>query len=547
MEASIKRGCFPIHPASGNTRSCEPGTSVCIVLVVAGMSLTALLRAWKAGSHPTDFQPHDFDGAWWTFNDGLHAELDRKPQAKSIELIFLGPGLQPVAEVLTCGCVAAVAAKRHLSVHVKFYDAKYIPDGRGRDVELDEAMRSLLGGQRWKAVLPAVKSFQVADHHTRLSSMLRKRATPERATVLAGFNGMRLLLPSDAHVWKAIAIHRGHSLIFHDFFSQYWKVGAAFQYKNWTVDALWARASLANYSSLAGGQRDHLLWSGNLDFALGQQQAHSIDVLRERLPMYRAQVLVQRRLVLRLASLLEPWAVLLERTIEGGEPTMRGRAANWAEDVSLGLTLEPAALLGSCSDGVHPSPASLYRAAQRSAQGLVMREDVARAIGACCRYHGIWEYMIPHEAARGQILGARNRFGWTALHMASAAGFAEAVEDLLNLGAEPMAVTTAQLTPLHVAILHGRPAAALALASAPRVAEALGRSGVKQLRRQLEAAKASAAGGREALRSECALLLRALGDDATTTNARCSAAPAFGQAVEEQAYDEGDEGEPWPP
>ena len=81
-----------------------------------------LISGWSADVAPFQsfFQHEHFGKAWKQIRADLKKQLKRKPAA--VELIFLGSGIRPIAELLT---VHRVSELTKLDIHVRFYDVQF--------------------------------------------------------------------------------------------------------------------------------------------------------------------------------------------------------------------------------------------------------------------------------------------------------------------------------------------------------------------------------------------------------------------------------------
>ena len=83
----------------------------------------------------------------------LKKQLKRKPSA--VELIFLGSGIRPIAELLT---VHRVSELTKLDIHVRFYDVQFESEV---DPRLDREERQLLGGVGLQEAVPSVATVEL--------------------------------------------------------------------------------------------------------------------------------------------------------------------------------------------------------------------------------------------------------------------------------------------------------------------------------------------------------------------------------------------------
>ena len=168
----------------------------------------------------------------------------------------------------------------------------------------------------------------------------------------------------------------------------------------------------------------------------------------------RARLVVETRLVLRAAYLLEGWAVSLAR---------------WILEAAASGSAQPGPaeeLLWSCQASLKPSAHELL--AHTRHHGHISRANVSRALGQCASHHGMWAQLAQRSAAAFALSGALpsaraningidefNRILWSPLHFAAACGSALVLEELLALSPHnPMPHNGVGLTPLHVAVVH---------------------------------------------------------------------------------------------
>ena len=480
-----------------------------------------LIAGWSADVAPFQsfFQHEHFGKAWKQIRADLKKQLKRKPAA--VELIFLGSGIRPIAELLT---VHRVSELTKLDIHVRFYDVQFESEV---DPRLDRETRQLLGGVGLQEAVPSVATVELRREHRSLADLLRRtRQDAENwATLVIGFNALNQRLPSDAKMWEALVTHRGEGLIYHDHMS--WEAPrTGSEHYGWTL-----RNKLdhyvESYERKAREQLDAQLWRGSIDGAVGMVQAQATDqMVSDGAALPTAQAAVSVRLLLRTTTLLEGWAqMLLQEIPVAGTPASRAAAAGEVgARAAAAAKEEKAALFARCDVDAGP----LLRAGDG-----VRRDDVVSAIGRCARNLNIWAQLGP-EGERNH--GQSNAHGWTPLHLAAAFGSREVVEDLLALGASATARTASGLTPLHVAIAHLRPAAVPPLAAA---------AGVDRRSTKLDAASKRAAEAASAASAEegysiryCAAMLRELDVTPKDSRARCFEA-AHALADHERDYDDG--------
>ena len=174
-----------------------------------------LVTSWSADVAPFQsfFQHEHFGKAWKQIRADLKKQLKRKPSA--VELIFLGSGIRPIAELLV---VHRVSELTKLDIHVRFYDVQFESEV---DPRLDRETRQLLGGVGLQEAVPSVATVELRREHRSLAELLRQtRQDAENwATLVIGFNALNQRLPSDAKMWEALVTHRGEGLIYHDHMS----------------------------------------------------------------------------------------------------------------------------------------------------------------------------------------------------------------------------------------------------------------------------------------------------------------------------------------
>ena len=219
---------------------------------------------------------------------------------------------------------------------------------------------------------------------------------------------------------------------------------------------------------------DAALYRGDFIQVMHLKQEESIQVLCDApnpmtndihaMSRTRASAAVSARLVLRAASLLEGWGVLLSRWVL--EAAATGNAQPGSAD----------AFFESCRPALNPSAKQLLAAVH--ATGHVSRFNVSRAIGQCAAHQDLWATLGARTATatfgHGAAVATSNgidehtRLYWTPLHFAAAFGSIDVVEGLLALHPRNVSIANgAGFSPLHVAVSHDAIGPAATLASLP--------------------------------------------------------------------------------
>ena len=195
---------------------------------------------------------------------------------------------------------------------------------------------------------------------------------------------------------------------------------------------------------------DNYLYAGDLPRALREAQKRAGAEFRSQLPDLtdaRLEASSRARSVLLMLETMEGWAVNLSRWLLEASATRR-------------TTQGPAAdMLGSCSAGLDPQlPALMARA---RASGLVHRADMVELVVQCAAHFDLLSTLV----RGGASLQEHTRYYWRPLHYAAALGSAALAQQLLDLGADPMALNGVGMSALHVAAAQASTGVAGVLAS----------------------------------------------------------------------------------
>ena len=195
---------------------------------------------------------------------------------------------------------------------------------------------------------------------------------------------------------------------------------------------------------------DNHLYAGDLPRALREAQKRAGAEFRSQvadLTDARLDASSRARSVLLLLETMEGWAVNLSRWLLEASATRR-------------TTQGPAAdMLRGCSAGLDPSlPALMARA---KASGLVRRADMVELLVQCAAHSDLLGTLVRGGAG----LQEHTRYYWHPLHYSAALGSAALAQQLLDLGADPMALNGVGMTALHVAAAQASTGVAGVLAS----------------------------------------------------------------------------------
>ena len=181
---------------------------------------------------------------------------------------------------------------------------------------------------------------------------------------------------------------------------------------------------------------DNHLYAGDLPRALKEAQKRAGAEFRSQvadLTDARLEASSRARSILLMLETMEGWAVNLSRWLLEASATRR-------------TTQGPAAdMLRGCSASLDPSlPALMARA---KASGLVRRADMVELLVQCAAHSDLLGTLVRGGAG----LQEHTRYYWRPLHYAAALGSAALAQQLLDLGADPMALNGVGMTALHVA------------------------------------------------------------------------------------------------
>ena len=195
---------------------------------------------------------------------------------------------------------------------------------------------------------------------------------------------------------------------------------------------------------------DSYLYAGDLARALTEAQKRAGAEFRSQvadLTDARLEASSRARSVLLFLETMEGWVVNLSRWLLEASATRR-------------TTQGPAAdMLRGCSAGLDPSlPALLARA---KASGLVRRADMIEMLVQCAAHSDLLGTLVRGGAG----LQEHTRYYWRPLHYAAALGSAALAQQLLDLGADPLALNGVGMTALHVAAAQASTGVASVLAS----------------------------------------------------------------------------------
>ena len=187
----------------------------------------------------------------------------------------------------------------------------------------------------------------------------------------------------------------------------------------------------ATAASTVDSRVDIALFRGDLLDAVTEYRDAAVADLRQlrKFDARRAESAVDARLVLRASVMLEGWGVKLARWVLEASATGRAQHGRASE------------LFSACASTLDPSLHVLLNRSRVS--GLVRRTDAAVAIGQCARHQRLFERLVEQSSA--QALHEFNRFYWRPIHFAAAFGSELIVQTLLELGADPIAATGAEL------------------------------------------------------------------------------------------------------
>ena len=195
---------------------------------------------------------------------------------------------------------------------------------------------------------------------------------------------------------------------------------------------------------------DNYLYAGDLARALREAQKRAGAEFRTQvadLTDTRLEASSRARSVLLMLETMEGWAVNLSRWLLEASATRR-------------TTQGPAAdMLRGCSAGLDPSLPALM--AHAKASGLVRRADMVELLVQCAAHSDLLGTLVRGGAG----LQEHTRYYWRPLHYAAALGSAALTQQLLDLGADPMALNGVGMTALHVAAAQASTGVAGVLAS----------------------------------------------------------------------------------
>ena len=195
---------------------------------------------------------------------------------------------------------------------------------------------------------------------------------------------------------------------------------------------------------------DSYLYAGDLPRTLTEAQKRAGAEFRSQvadLTDARLEASSRARSVLLFLETMEGWVVNLSRWLLEASATRR-------------TTQGPAAdMLRGCSAGLDPSLPTLMARAKVS--GLVRRADMVEMLVQCAAHSDLLGTLVRGGAG----LQEHTRYYWRPLHYAAALGSAALAQQLLDLGADPLALNGVGMTALHVAAAQASTGVASVLAS----------------------------------------------------------------------------------